>query len=189
MITNVKIVDPKMQSRIGSTQINLMPGINLFVGSNGCGKSSLIESIMHEVESGDSKVARLIRDPSVQVLRYSAEQATVKFGSNPDNDAFTGRNQSHGQGLRQYLEALRNIEGETVCILDEPETALDFFAVNDLCALMASKPNVQWIVSTHHPLIMTMKNANIINLDRNNKDYAKDVLKQTVKRLKVAGVI
>ena len=46
MITNVKIVDPKMQSRIGSTQINLTPGINLFVGSNGCGKSSLIESII-----------------------------------------------------------------------------------------------------------------------------------------------
>lgn len=186
MITNVKIVDARYKSRIGGDQFSFQPGINILAGPNGCGKTSLIEAIKHEIEIADSTVARIIRDASVPVTFYSGEVATVKLShkaSASDGD-MTARHESHGQGLRAYLESLRNIDGEHVVVMDEPETALDFFAVADLCQTIAMKSDtVQFIISSHHPLVFTMKNANTINMSREEGNYANRVLQRLKKRL------
>ena len=42
MIHSLTIISPDMQQRIGQQNITFTPGINIVVGSNGTGKSSLI---------------------------------------------------------------------------------------------------------------------------------------------------
>jgi len=188
MITNVTVVNPNLQTRIGQTKLEFKAGVNIVCGSNGSGKSTLLNAIMSGI-AGSADV-RLIRDPSVPVTRYSGEEATVKLSAQPDDDGdITNRHQSHGQGLRQYLKVLANIEGEHVVILDEPETALDFMAVHDLCAAIAKKgDDIQFIISTHHPLFYTMKAANFVNLDREQKNYHMDVIRKLRRRVSETAV-
>lgn len=186
MLMRVNIIDPSYLSRIGKEQIDFESGVNILVGSNGSGKSSLFTAIADEVQNGSSKVARLIRDPNAKYHWYSGETATVKLAASDTSGSssdLTKRHASHGQGLTAYLDALSNIETGSVVFLDEPETALDFFAVEALCQTIASKKGVQWIIATHSPLIFTMRQANIINLDREKKNYHREVLTRMSRRL------
>ena len=184
MIHSLAIISPDMQQRIGQQNITFAPGINIIVGSNGTGKSSLI-NLITEITSGSSENGRLIWDPTVPVHTYNAEQAT----KDRTNDTATfGVHDSHGQALRRYLSVIEKLENPSIVILDEPETALDYFAVEELCRAISKKKQIQFIISTHHPLMMTLSGANFINLDRVNKNYAKDVLSRLEKRLSKVSV-
>lgn len=185
MIANLQILDLNMQQRIGQTNVQFKPGINVVVGSNGCGKSSLFEVLttMTNPILEQSNYAKLIWDPSVKVHTYSAEHAT-KSMTDRQGTAFESSKDSHGQALRKLLSVIDNLESEAIIILDEPETALDFNAVWELCKTITAKKNIQFIISTHHPLFFTMDKANFINLDRDDKNYVQSILKKLSKRLK-----
>ena len=180
MILRVKILNPDLQKRIGQNEITFTTGINLLVGSNGCGKSSVIDLVKQLTES-NSNDGKLIWDSSVKVHSYSSEQSTKERSEH--SDAAFGVHESHGQALRKLLSNLEAIENEAIVLLDEPETALDFNSVWDLCRVISQKKNVQFIISTHHPLLLTLKDVNIINLDREDKNYAANVLRKLAKRL------
>lgn len=182
MIAQIKVLNPDLQKRIGQTQINFTPNINIVVGSNGCGKSSLLRLLTSLTEQPNAD-GKLIWDSSIKVHTYSSEQVTRTRVEHSDT-AFGSVHESHGQALRKLLSSLENIEDEAIVLLDEPETALDFQSVWDLCKIISTKKNVQFIISTHHPLLLTLANANFINLDREDKTYAQTVLKKLAKRLK-----
>lgn len=76
MIHSLAIISPDMQQRIGQQNITFTPGINIVVGSNGTGKSSLI-NLITEITSGNSENGRLIWDPTVPVHTYNAEQLKI----------------------------------------------------------------------------------------------------------------
>lgn len=181
MIAQIKILNPDLQKRIGQTQLTFKPGVNVIVGSNGCGKSSLLKLLTSLTEQPNAD-GKLIWDSSIKVHTYSSEQVTKERVEHSDT-AFGSVHESHGQALRKLLSNLENIEDEAIVLLDEPETALDFNSVWDLCRIIGQKKNVQFVISTHHPLLLTIKEVNIINLDRDDKNYAQTVLKKLAKRL------
>lgn len=183
MISQVKIIDRDFQSRAGVETVTFQPGINLLVGANGSGKSSLLGAIQREIRDNDQRTARLTRDASVPVKSYIGEEATSRKDASADSMSLAQINLSHGQRLQAYLAGLNNMVGEQVVLMDEPEMALDFFAVYELCSSMLDRPDIQFIVSTHHPLFFTFLDANFINMDRTRPNYVKDVLKQLSSRL------
>lgn len=191
MIVNVKIVDKQYQTRIGKTAIQFTTpdtgkNTNILVGANGCGKTSLLTAIMSEHNDGDGRICKLIRDNTIPVMYYSGEQATQKIVKGDEvKEDLLSVSQSHGQSLKAHLEKIRQMDGEFVFIMDEPDTALDYFAVTELCKVISEKPQAQFIIASHHPLLLTMKDANKINLDREREDYAGDVMSALQRRVNV----
>lgn len=183
MITQVKILDPQLIQRIGKSIISFEAGVNLLVGENGCGKSSLIEAIREEILNPSGTQVRIIRDEHVPVEFYSSEESTRD--SNVVNKArISDTAISHGQRLNRYIDTIMRTEGEHVLIADEIEAALDFDTVYGIGATLSKVSAIQWIISTHHPILFTLKNANIVNLSRTDSNYIQSCLKKLGKRIK-----
>lgn len=189
MFTLLRILNPVLLSRVGKASIQFNPGVNLVVGRNGCGKSSMFEAIRNELEHGTGQNARLSRDPTVPHLWYSGSLATADAAVSlrgSEGSTLSAGHASHGELLQRHLQALTNIEGEAVVLMDEPDIGLDFFAIAELAkTIVAKSDTVQFIVATHSPLLMTMtKNVNFICLDRQTDKYQQEVLKLMAKRIR-----
>lgn len=181
MISAVKILDPQFKKRIGLDRIEFKTGINLLIGENGCGKSSLLHLINEEVKNPQGKKCRLIRDTEVQVDFYSSDIATQEY-TEKSSSIISDNSISHGQRLNRYIEALKHIEGERTILADEIEVALDFDTIYNLGKYLSeSNPDIQWIIATHSPILFTLKGVNIINMSK-DPNYLKSCLKRMKKR-------
>jgi predicted ATPase len=179
MLANVRVLDESLKTRIGKTSIEFKPGINLIVGSNGCGKSSLIDAIQDEYLNGKGISIRLTRDNNVPITFYSAEQATKSL-SNNSRGTLVARQKSYGQSLADFLSGIKMLRGEQIIILDEPETALDFQNVKGLATDLMEiikTGQIQVIIASHSPIFLLMPNINIVNMDREDPDYDKAILR------------
>jgi chromosome segregation ATPase len=83
---------------------------------------------------------------------------------------------SSGQRLLSSLAELQNIREPRVILLDEPELALDFNAVNAFCGMIIKQSATQqFLVATHHPLMMAMPNTNFVVFGADKK-YPRNAL-------------
>lgn len=192
MITNVKLLSPSLLARCeGISEANFKPGLNLLVGPNGSGKSTFLNAIQQQVmqDSGQKPIASVTRDQDVPLIFHSSETASG-FAAEQLNLNTTavvsglGHNyMSFGQRLLSLLAELQNIREPRVILLDEPELALDFNAVNAFCGMMIKQaPTQQFIVSSHHPLMLLMPNVNFVVFGGDPK-YPKNALNRLRKVL------
>lgn len=130
--------------------LTFAPGINLLLGSNGSGKSTILNAIR------DGK-GSAVKDMG-QVIHFSSE--SIKSVQS----VFGGR--SHGESMRDQLVGLANIVPGSTVLLDEPDLALSIDGVVELCKIIStkSKEGVQFIISSHNVLVWTLSWANIIPL-------------------------
>jgi len=161
MILRAKFVANNYISRCGCTSVTFMEGVNILVGPNGSGKSSSIEAIMRVVNGADS----------VPVAQDG--EASKKI---------TNDSESHGEALMRYMRALDNITDPTTVVMDEPEIGLDYSAIAELARLIESKPNLQFIIATHSPLLQTIADANILVFGEDS-DYLRKGLRLCMRRL------
>lgn len=166
--------------------------LTVIVGENGSGKSTLVEAVaeayglnpeggtrnaMHSTqrtESGLAENLKLIRagGASKKGVFFRAEtmhshlayqdSIAVLDGSYP-----TSRNnfQSHGESFLEYVTDRSRIRG--LWIFDEAESALSFTGCLRLMVQIIElvKGGSQVIVSTHSPLLASLPDADIIELD------------------------
>jgi predicted ATPase len=74
--------------------------------------------------------------------------------------------QSHGQSLMSYFGSRYGIQG--IYFLDEPETALSPKTQIELVQLLShltQQGNVQFIIATHSPIILSLSNSKIYKID------------------------
>ena len=74
--------------------------------------------------------------------------------------------QSHGQSCMAYFKARYQIKG--IHFLDEPEAALSpktQLQLMDVLEDTSSRCNSQFIISTHSPILMSLKNAKVYSFD------------------------
>lgn len=158
------------------SKIEFKPGVNLLVGPNGCGKSSILESMRPSFNGPNRRYAdyEVIRPEGKDVAAtyFSFEKDNPRTGSfdvaqekgvNSFLMHFNSKHRSHGEVTRTLIEDLVRRSGpDQVFILDEPELALDF----DNLMLLRSKLdtlNNQVIIATHSPFLV-FHNYHVIEL-------------------------
>jgi predicted ATPase len=133
------------------------PGVNLLVGEQGCGKSSLI---------------KLINDPKgfKTTVKISTDKATAtrSFDFEKDNPRVSGRidsemeiaclMSSHGQVVRQMIKDVGEIMKNVLVIQDEPDMALSIrscYLLIDSFNQAVNKNGCQIIAAVHNPIIIS----------------------------------
>jgi predicted ATPase len=143
------------------------PGVNLLVGDQGSGKSSLINLIV-DYGSGlpfrKEKVRKLLElelGREGKLLAHDFEKANPRTLSHFLDGAGTGFQvgsmfSSHGQTVRAILKALEDNTEPAVILLDEPDMALSPRSAHELGRMfneLAAAGN-QLIVAVHNPIVI-----------------------------------
>jgi len=145
-----------------------LPGVNLLVGDQGCGKSSLMAAIRNcgmDLKPGDraynpdKKVAKVYTDGASQCMAFDFEHDNFRtkgwFDSGTTAFHVASMWQSHGEMQNTILRGLLELENG-VAFLDEPDMAL---SIRSACKLVetfntvAEKGN-QIIAAVHNPIVI-----------------------------------
>lgn len=166
MITSLKFTSDWRCFTTGE-RFHFYPGVNLLVGDQGCGKSSLIG----EVRNCGSKLKRADRayrkERAATLTFEGGETQSLAFDFEHDNfrtknyfDGNTGFHvaamfASHGEGNKLLLETLDKVEN-SVLFLDEPDMALSIRSAHALAQLferMAGRGN-QILAAVHNQVVI-----------------------------------
>ena len=153
------------------------PGVNLLVGEQGCGKSTLISLLRDRV--GNKFAAEL----SHRVMDVVMQPCYVRWldfeRDNPRTQAEIGLHDalligsmsvSHGQTMLAMLNGLARIldeaPGRTLLLLDEPDMALSIRSVHHLATLLkhAATDGHQVIAAVHNPIVIASQ-PNVLSLE------------------------
>ena len=176
-IKSVTIAGGIPSQRISRRHIAFKEGVNLLIGPNGCGKSTVLRGIVfpapHDktnfivsAEPGKFFAFDFERDnPRLQGYIESASQISTLFSS-------------HGETNHAILSMLRMRDMKNcIVLLDEPEQALDVDAINDLIDALQKSPASQIILATHCAALIINPTFNIIEME---DDYKKKVIDQVI---------
>ncbi|QQK79012.1 AAA family ATPase [Salicibibacter cibi] len=174
-------------------ELHLENNVTFFVGENGSGKSTLLEAIadgcgfstagggrnnMYEVYASEAALAEYIRLswlPKITNGFFLRAESFFNFASHIDNvdtvgfKDYGGRSlhqQSHGESFLSLF--LHRFQGKAIYLLDEPEAALS--PAKQLTFLrilhdLTVEGNVQFIISTHSPILLGYPQADILSFD------------------------
>lgn len=167
--------------------LELAEGVNLLVGENGTGKSTIVEAIamefglsaeggsrnsMHSTRATESDLWRWIRlERSAGAPKWGFFlRAETMHGfysyleQNPGGYDPSFHELSHGESFMEILRTRFNSAG--LYCLDEPEAAMSFSAQLALIGTMRdlSDKGAQLLCATHSPLLAAMPGAAIFEL-------------------------
>lgn len=176
-------------------EIEITSRVCFFVGENGSGKSTLLEAVAAHYGFGyeggnrnfSSSTTNSVRaiDPLVRALRVSFTLRTGKgfylraesffnIATSIDNigfyDPYGGKSlheQSHGESFLALLQHRFTRQG--FYVMDEPEAALSpqrqlsFLVL--LHDLLENNNDIQFLISTHSPIILALPDAQILSFD------------------------
>jgi predicted ATPase len=122
-------------------KFDFRPGVNLLVGDQGCGKSSLIHAIHIGGTKGrdfgsDHKLRQKValEASSIRMFKFDFEKDNPRIkGHIGDNALFQVASmwQSHGETNRVLIQTLEQA-ADCLCLMDEPDMALSIRSCNML---------------------------------------------------------
>ena len=167
MITTIKFTDD-WRCFSKDEQLVFFPGVNLLVGDQGCGKSSLLTAIRNcgsKLSRGDrgyseKKQAELVTTGVSKTYTFDFERDNYRTKGYFDGSIgfhISAMYQSHGEVNNCLLEALGVVEN-SVCFIDEPDMALSIRSVLRLAEILKdlAKPEKgnQVIAAVHNPFLI-----------------------------------
>jgi predicted ATPase len=152
------------------------PGINLLVGDQGCGKSTLMQCMMNN-KSEDWKC----ETDKVQYFSFDTEKDNPRM-IHDLNDigmdlgyALTTKFLSHGESNLPKLKMMKKAS-ENLFFVDEPESALSIRSQLAIAKILKSVgKNNQFIISTHSEIIINIVDE-VLNLEKKIWMPTKDFL-------------
>lgn len=134
------------------------PGVNLLVGDQGCGKSSLLLSI-DRLRQGSTDIAILATE-GTQCTYHDFERDNPRTASGFNPDGFDWQVQSlfssHGQSVNVMLRSLTAAKQKLTMLLDEPDMALSVRSVRNLVTIFRelAAAGHQVIAAVHNPFLL-----------------------------------
>jgi len=130
------------------------PGLNVIVGKNGSGKSSLIHALIR-----NHKILEIDGEGDYEAFDFEKDNVRLKSKLNESSDTFKFRLSamfhSHGQTNLAILNRLEVASGVLI-ICDEPDQALHMESCQELVRLLnlAVERGNQIIVTVHNPVVI-----------------------------------
>lgn len=182
MIESIQLCFSHRMKVKGSSEIRFAPGLNVVVGPNGTGKST----ILHALNECD-ECMKHTDEPHAQVY-FNAETMNPHAPHGPVGNLrgmvlrTRGIFASHGQIMKTALTTLPVHRGDTL-LVDEPDAGQDIDAVVGIGKGFDAivKQGGQVIAATHHPLLL--RDAHLIELA---PGYA-EVMRKTICRSLCGG--
>lgn len=154
------------------------PGVNLLIGANGAGKSSLLYA-MRPKNNKDRELGEFDLNEergSVSCLFFDFEKEnprTTTMETLMTQDRYNFSNMvarlnsqfmSHGECQKVTLQTIFREAEDSVLFLDEPEQALDHSALQILKALLQETTAPQVIIATHSPYLILDPRYHVVEL-------------------------
>ncbi len=166
LLSEVRFLEDYRCFAAGQT-LTFEKGVNLLVGEQGCGKSTLISLLRDRVGTKftaelSHRVMDVVMQPCyVRWLDFEKDNPRTQSEIGI-HDAFLlgSMSVSHGQTMLAMLHGLATIlsetEGRTLLLLDEPDMALSIRSVHHLAALLqrAADAGHQVIAAVHNPIVI-----------------------------------
>ncbi len=138
--------------------IDFRPGINALVGDQGCGKSTVLDSL-----AGVLHTCTVEKEPGTKVKHFDFEKFNPRHTSAFGNSIDLGVQvqvlwQSHGQAMVHLLaDFCRSVTTPHTFLLDEPDTGLSIRSGRVLGRFfhMLAEYGHQVIASVHHIVVIT----------------------------------
>jgi len=139
--------------------------INILVGDQGCGKSTLIDCLMNFDKLGKEGSIEVDYNVANNFIFFDSEKHNPRIRENLEErsdmpnmdmgDILMSRFQSHGETMLTFIEAVKTAKNYYVFI-DEPESGLSLRSQYKIkkALIKASKNNCQLFISTHSPILM-----------------------------------
>ncbi len=173
--------------------LELDEAVTFFVGENGTGKSTLIESIAdnigfnklggthnHNYENKDDSPSlklrmawlprvnngMFIRSESFYSFTSHLDEIGSSFGQTKEFEDKLMNQRSHGEAFISLLSSLRPYKN-SIYLLDEPESALSPRRQLSLLAIihnLVKSGKCQFIIATHSPIILSYPDASIFEI-------------------------
>lgn len=137
--------------------ISFRSGVNLLVGDQGCGKSTIIQLIVSSSKKPKSEIVSIKTDKS-SFRAFDFEVDMPRNRSYFENDVMLQlalKWSSHGEAVNSVLRALP-IEGDMVILLDEPDMALSVRSCSAMCKQFKElvEHKCQVIAAVHNPTLI-----------------------------------
>lgn len=144
------------------------PGVNLLVGDQGSGKSSLMSAIRngaiklkgHDVDYREKKVATILTEGKpCQCFKFDFEKDNFRIKPYFDSGTIAFHVQSmwksHGEQNRAVLDNMADAK-DSVIIMDEPDMALSLRSIYGLIKMLGKLTDAgnQIIMAVHNPVLI-----------------------------------
>jgi predicted ATPase len=155
----IKSVEFKVDWRTfkAGDRFEFVPGINLLVGDQGSGKSSLITLFKWALNNNKElkRVAHISVEGKIQLRLFDFEADNPRIKSRIDHMADVAmRYESHGNCVLALLGVLSDeVDFVKAFVMDEPDMALSIRSINKMVGILKSTKH-QVIVSAHNPFLI-----------------------------------
>ena len=134
------------------------PGVNLLVGDQGCGKSSLLETVKDAGSKNKHKRATVLTDKECTSLFFDFEKGnprTLSYFGDDIGGQMAMMFSSHGEAVKAILKGLDAFT-DGIAMLDEPDAALSIRSCMKLVARFKNleQRGVQVIAAVHNPVVI-----------------------------------
>lgn len=190
MIKSIRFLRDYRCFKVGE-RFDFKPGINLLVGDQGCGKSSLLGLIRrYGNKDGEARKTVDIESLPIPMMCFDFEHDNPRtqkdFYQGSPRLILASRFQSHGETTTLILKALTESRKPTLYVMDEPDTSLSVRSCRVLVRSMRiAEDNGHQIIAAVHSLmvISAVPGRLVLSLEHRRWMSAKDFIEAHMKEV------
>jgi len=190
MLKSFELIRPYRNIR--PFKLKFSPGLNIIVGENGSGKSTMLALIIKDapVATDVAKICKLTVTPGTKYRFLDTERQNPRVQHRLPNDPklfnFTVASHfcSHGESIMPLVRAIKSFKDELV-LIDEPEAGISLSNQFKLAELFEQVAKHNQVVVTTHSYVLIRRVKKVYDLDSrlwtNSKSYLSKLEKKWTK--------